>query len=147
MKRDWAARTVCMSTGEVDLTAIADAARELVSAVNASNVERCVSVWAEDGVLMPPNHPSVQGHAAIRDYFQKLFSRGDFTFAFTSSQVTLNGDLAVERVTYTVTVPNDGGTAFDDGGKGLHVYRRQPDGGWKLPQDIWSSDRKAAMVS
>jgi ketosteroid isomerase-like protein len=30
-----------------------------------------------------------------------------------------------------------------DAGKGLHVYRRQPNGSWKLALDIWNSDRPA----
>jgi len=36
--------------------------------------------------------------------------------------------------------PLEGGPVVQDRGKGLHVYRRQPDGSWKLAQDIWNSD-------
>jgi hypothetical protein len=38
--------------------------------VNASDADRCSAVWADDGVLMPPHHPSVLGHEAIAKYFR-----------------------------------------------------------------------------
>ena len=31
----------------------------------------------------------------------------------------------------------------EDVGKGIHVYRRQTDGTWKLQMDVWNSDRPA----
>jgi ketosteroid isomerase-like protein len=99
---------------------------ELLAAVNASDVDRCLAVWAADGVLMPPHHPSVQGREAIAEYFRNLFSRGTFTFAFTSSHLQLAGDIALERVTYTAIFRSGHGTSrMEDAGKGLHVYGRQ----------------------
>ena len=121
---------------------IARATAELLAAVNASDADRCSAVWADDGVLMPPHHPSVLGHEAIAKYFRDLFSRSKVKFAFTSSNVHLAGDVALERVTYTATIwPGDGAPPIEDIGKGLHVYRRQPDGSWKLTHDIWNSDQ------
>jgi len=83
---------------------IARTTAELLAAVNASNADRCSAVWADDGVLMPPHHPSVQGHEAIVNYFRGLFSRSKFRFAFTSSNIDLAGDIALERVTYTAII-------------------------------------------
>ncbi len=57
----------------------------------------------------------------------------------------LAGDVAIERVTYTATVwPAGAQSSIEDQGKGLHVYARQPDGSWRLKQDIWNSDRPLA---
>ena len=39
--------------------------------------------------------------------------------------------------------PPEAGRAVEDAGKGLHVYRRQSDGSWKLMLDIWNRDRPA----
>lgn len=41
-------------------------------------------------------------------------------------------------------VPIDGGEALEDLCKGIIVYRRQADGGWKVARDIWNSDGSAA---
>src|SRR3989337_513518 len=81
---------------------------ELLAAVNASDADRCSAVWAASGVLMPPHHPAVPGHQAIVQYFRNLFSRSRFRFTFTSSQIHLVGDTALERVTYTAIIwPGD----------------------------------------
>ena len=124
---------------------IARTTAELLAAVNASDADRCSAVWADDGVLMPPHHPSVHGREAILEYFRRAFSRRKFRFAFTSSSVQLIGDVAFERVTYTATIwQGEGAHPIEDAGKGLHVYGRQPDGSWKLTHDIWNSDLDAA---
>ena len=130
---------------ETDRAAITKTTAELLAAVNASSVDRCLAVWAADGVLMPPHHPSVQGHEAIGDYFRSAFSRRRFRFTFTSSDIQLAGDTALERVTYTAIMWSESGASpIEEVGKGLHVYRRQSDGSWKLTQDIWKSDRPSA---
>ena len=131
---------------ELDGEAIRKTTAELLAAVNASNVEGCVAVWARDGVLMPPNHPAVHGHQAIGEYFRSLFLRARFRFAFTSSHIHVAGDTALERVTYTVVIrPGAGAAPTEDAGKGLHVYERQANGSWKLTCDIWNSDRSGQV--
>ena len=95
---------------------------------------------------MPPNHAAVRGRAELEEYFKERFSGTRFRFAFTFSDIQLAGDVAFERLEYNAVIwPAGGdGRAIADGGKGLHVYRRQSDGLWKLALDIWNSDRPLA---
>jgi uncharacterized protein (TIGR02246 family) len=138
-----------MNSPNADVDAIArvevrKTTAELLLAVNTSDPDRCSAVWAADGVLMPPHHPSVQGRQALEEYFRNLFSRSKFRFAFTSSHIHVAGDTAFERVTYTATIwPGDEAPPIEEVGKGLHVYRRQETGSWKLACDIWNSDQPA----
>jgi uncharacterized protein (TIGR02246 family) len=128
-------------SSDEDRRRIESATAELLAAVNASDASRVLAVWADDGVLMPPHHPAVRGRSALNQYFRSLFSRRKVRFAFTSSEIQLAGEVALERVTYVASMwPVTGGSAVEDIGKGLHVYRRQTDGAWKLAQDIWNSD-------
>ena len=95
--------------------------------------------------MMPPNHATIRGRAALERYFADLFARSRFEFSFTSSRIEVSGDVAVERVEYRALIRSHDGSAIgDDAGKGVHVFRRQPDGSWKLWQDIWNSDRSAS---
>lgn len=56
--------------------------------------------------------------------------------------IHIDGDTALERVNYTATIwPGDNAPPIEDAGKGIHVYRRQPNGSWKLTYDIWNSDQ------
>ena len=125
-----------------DRAAIHAVANRLLAAVNASDVAAVLACWAPDGVLLPPHHPAVHGHAAIGAYFARVFAARRLTFTFPDAAGIVAGDLAVERLTYTaLATPVGGGPQMTDEGKGLHVYARQPDGTWQLTQDIWNSDR------
>jgi len=113
----------------------------LLRAVNASDLGGVMAVWSDAGVLMPPDHASVHGRMEIERYFDRLFRQRRLTFAFTSSEIHVAGDTAFERVTYAASArPIEGGPAARDIGKGLHVYRREPTGAWRLVADIWNSD-------
>jgi ketosteroid isomerase-like protein len=127
---------------ESDVHAVGEALR---AAVNSSDVAAVLACWAADGILQPPHHPAVAGHAAIAEYFGKVFAARRLTFTFTGSTVTILGEAALERLSYTaIAEPLAGGKRTEDAGKGLHVYGRQRDGSWKLTQDIWNSDLPAA---
>lgn len=123
------------------------ASNGLLQAVNASNCDRITGLWCEDGVLMPPHHPSVRGRAAIGEYFEQLFRQGRFEFVFGSSEVEVAGKIAVQRVEYTASFwPADGGAQSHDAGKGVHVFQRRTDGEWCLAMDIWNSDSAVAAA-
>lgn len=125
--------------------AIHEATSALLRAVNTSDLEAVMAVWDDSGTLMPPGHPSVQGHEAIRAYFDELFRHNRFEFVFTCSQVSLDGALAVERVVYSAAVWSlEEGSSQQDRGKGVHVYRQQEGGSWKLFMDVWNSDGLAS---
>ena len=134
------------SEGElnVDRAAVARTTARLLTAINAADLAGVLAVWDDDGVLMPPHHPSVRGRSDVERYFRQLFEQTRFTFSFTSSQIHVSGDTAFERVEYAASArPAQGGSEVRDVGKGLHVYRRQPNGSWKLAMDIWNSDTPA----
>ena len=114
----------------------------LLAAVNDRDVEVVLSVWAGDGTMMPPNHPAVGGRSELEMYFTRLFATARFRFVFTQSEIEVIGDVAIERVQYTVESWRDGASEpVNDAGKGIHVFRRASvDSPWKLAVDIWNSD-------
>ena len=81
--------------------AIHEASSALLRAVNTSDLEAVMAIWDDSGILMSPGHSSVQGHQAIRAYFEQLFEGSRFQFVFTSSQVSVDGASAVERVVHS----------------------------------------------
>ena len=115
---------------------------ELLAAVNSSDYRRLLAVWSDEGILMPPHHAEVRGRSELEKYFKERFSGTRFRFSFSSSDIQLAGDVAFERLGYMASSwPAGGSRLVEDAGKGLHVYRRQWDGSWKLALDIWNSDR------
>jgi ketosteroid isomerase-like protein len=133
---------------DADRAEIQTATAELLAAVNSSDYRRLLAVWSDEGILMPPHHAEVRGRSELEKYFKERFSGTRFGFFFTSSDIQLAGDVAFERLGYTAWIwPAGGSRPVEDAGKGLHVYRRQSDGSWKLALDIWNSDRPATPLT
>ena len=58
----------------------------------------------------------------------------------------MTSDWAYERFSFSRTMtPTGGGEPTTARGKGIHVYRRQSDGSWKLARDLWNSDEAAGV--
>jgi ketosteroid isomerase-like protein len=102
--------------------------------------------WADNPTVLPPNAPGVRGRDEVRAWAQAFLKRVRVIEArFTESEVTVGGDLAAERLAFTMTLePAAGGTPVILTGKGVHLYRKQVDGDWKLSVDIWNADNPPA---
>lgn len=126
----------------------ADAIRRLdatfMKAISAKNAGALVrAFYAPDAVLMPPNHPSVEGHAGIQGFLQGLIDSGLSRIVLETTSVASVGDLAYGRGRYTLTLAPAAGTPGQDTGKYIVVYRRAPGGPWRAVADIFNSDQAA----
>jgi ketosteroid isomerase-like protein len=88
------------------------------------------------------------GRAAVRKWASDMYDQVSVAGTYPSSEVQLMGDWAVQRYSVSMTMtPKNGGAAVPFHGKGLHVFRRQPDGTWLIAQDIWNEDAPPAAVT
>jgi uncharacterized protein (TIGR02246 family) len=118
--------------------------REL-AAVSSGNIDSALSVYAPDVMMMPPGEPAMNGHEALRKWLDAMYKDYSFSGKYTSSDVQVSGDLAVAHYVGEMTMtPKKGGAPMTEKLKGVHVYKRQPDGTWKVAQDVWNSDAPAA---
>ncbi len=128
-----------------DLAAV-NAVREQEVAAMAAG-ESSATYFAADAVMMPPNEPAVRGLDAIDAWSAAMGTQVGVAIEYTESEITVAGDWAIERYAAAVTLtPVDGGDPVDDVVKGLHVYRREADGSWKMVYDMWNSDEPAAEM-
>jgi ketosteroid isomerase-like protein len=120
-----------------DLRAAIDRFR---SAVNAGDTITFFNMVTEDFEVFPPSVMPLRG-AAARDLFRGLFTSASATLApFTQEEIEASGDLAVQRYSFELTLqPKSGGVANTQHGSGLHIWRRGPDGQWRLAKDIWTT--------
>lgn len=125
-----------------DAAAVHAVAEALRLAVNRADVDAIVACWAPDGVMLPPYHAAVHGRNAMIEYFSSVFAARRLAFTFTDTTVEVVGDVAIERLSYTVVTTGSNGETSEDAGKGIHIYTRRADGMWQLAQDIWNSDRR-----
>jgi ketosteroid isomerase-like protein len=99
--------------------------------------------YVADAVVMPPNMPAVQGWDAIKAYI--VAENTSLHFEVKMLEIEGRGDLAFVRGTYSMTfvAPNGSGPTQDTG-KYIEIWRKQPDGSWKVIRDIFNSDQSTA---
>ncbi len=132
-------------TSEADREAISQLRQREIEAFSAGDVEALGSIFTEDAVLMPPNELGFQGAEARAVWLRGLYEEASVQGVYTGTELTLAGDWAFEQIAMTLTTtPVAGGVAVEEVGKALHVYRRQPDGSWKIALDIWNTDSPPA---
>jgi uncharacterized protein (TIGR02246 family) len=114
---------------------------------NAGHADSVASLYAEDGILMPPGSPASTGRAAIQEFIAGDIAQSKAGgVSLHNGEVTgvgVSGDLAWLSATFTVA---DSTGATVDTGKYLSLYRRSGDG-WLLIRDTWNSDAPAAAAS
>ena len=119
------------------------ARRDFFESINARDIDKLVSLVDPDTVWMPPNDTSLYGPDEVRDWWKEYFEYFRLTsHSEPEREVTISGDFAIEETTYMVVItPTKGGTRIRDDGRWLRVWRRQPDGSWKMWRAMWNSFR------
>ena len=129
---------------EADITAINEMLNQYAVACNTGDFDLWISLWADDGVQMPPDAPAVIGKEQIREAMKPTFDQMTLDIAITSIEdAKVYGDLGLIRCKYKLDVtPKAGGEtihAMRDG-KALTLLERQSDGSWKVVYDCFNSN-------
>ncbi len=107
-----------------------------IDAVNAGRLQPLLGMMTDDVVFFSP------GQAPFgREGFPAGFEAGhrDFQLRCISDleEVVVAGDVAYTRARDTLTLtPRAGGATTQLAGHRMTVYRRQPDGAWRLARDV-----------
>ena len=104
----------------------------------ARDLERLVAHYAPDATIVEPGAPPLTGHW-VRGTLQAAVIDPGFTFNFAHDRIEIarGGDLAYSRgrfrMTFTERRSRQQMTQF---GTYLTIWRRQPDGRWKVQEDF-----------
>ena len=109
-------------------------------ALEGHDVDRILSYWTDDAVVLPPGLPRVAGKAALREYVQSSMRIPGFKITWESKDATLSPDGQVgylfSRNTITLNAPD--GTPITTNGRAVTIWRRESDGEWRCAVDIWN---------
>jgi len=110
------------------------------------DVEKVVSYWSDDAVLIFPGQPVLEGKAAIRDYVSASFKIPGFKIHWVSEKPAFSpdGKVAYMRSTDELTVPGPNGTPITLHLRAITVWRVDSDGEWRCAVDI-SNEQPAAV--
>lgn len=105
------------------------------------DVEGVASYWSDDAVIIPEGQPMVEGKTAIRAFVRSSFQIPGFRIHWVSDKVTFSpdGKLAYMHGRNTTTVPGANGALVTLAGRGITIWRLEPDGQWRCVVDIWNN--------
>jgi len=101
-----------------------------------------MSAMAEDAMVLAPDAPVAKGPDAIRTMMTGLASLPGFEVVWTaeSAQASADGTLGFTVGSYAMKVPGPDGKLVSVSGKYLTVWRKQPDGGWRVVADMFNAN-------
>jgi ketosteroid isomerase-like protein len=113
------------------------------------DVDKTVSYWSEDAVIIPQGQKTIEGRAAIRAFVDGSFHTPGFHIHWTSEKPLFSpdGKFAYLRSTTETTVPGPNGTTVTFPSRGLTVWRVDLDGEWRCVVDIWNDPPPQAHAS
>jgi ketosteroid isomerase-like protein len=122
--------------------AVKSADASFQQAVAAKDLNRIMSFYADDAVLMPAAKPLLTGKAAITNEWKELLAIPAFQNASKLAQVEVSAsaDLAYTRGSYETRLMGEDGKLVTEPGKWLSVWRKQPDGSWRVAIETYNTD-------
>jgi uncharacterized protein (TIGR02246 family) len=127
--------SVVASCGDSDRADIEAALLQWPRDFNARNLDAVCGLFADDVVLAYPDAPD-RNRDAFCDQMREQFRDPSKIASYDApdiKEIIVDGDLATVRLFWTLTIRDPSGklveTIHEDG---VDVFRRQPDGSWKI---------------
>ena len=130
--------------GGAEEKAVRDADEQWSNVAAAKDLDKTVSFYADNAIVLPPNQAAVTTKDGIRNLWKGfLDSLAEISWKTTRVEMAKSGDMGYLIGTYEMTM-KDGSK---DKGKYCEVWRKQADGKWKVSADMFSSDLPAPGTS
>jgi uncharacterized protein (TIGR02246 family) len=126
--------------------ALRDLDAQWSAAAGAKDLDKTVSYYADDAIVMPPNAPPATTKEAIRSAWNEMLTSPGAAISWkaTKVEVAKSRDLAYVSGTYEDTMNDASGKPVKGRGKYVAIFKKQTDGTWKVIVDIWNSDLPAS---
>src|SRR5437870_2857597 len=107
-------------------------------AAAGKDVDKIVSYWSDDALVIEPGQPIYEGKSAIRAYVAASLQIPGFKIHWVSEKPSFSSDgtMAYMRGVDEMTVPGPTGALVTVHTRGISVWRRDPDGEWRCVADI-----------
>jgi ketosteroid isomerase-like protein len=135
-------------TGSAAPTHIPPELEEAIAAfyagVEAGEGDRVVTLFDADMVMMPDGGELLVGGEVIAPGWADGVEAGFRLRDVTALRTVRSGDLAYRINQYSWSMPDEAGDLTWYRTKNVHIWKRQPDGSWKLQVDIWNESPEVA---
>jgi len=140
-----AAAAVCWAADTKVEQALRDLDAQWSAAATAKDLDKTVSYYSTDAIVMPPNASPATTKDAIRKVWGDLLASPGVAISWktTKVEVAKSGDMACLSGTYELTMNDASGKPVNDHGKYCEVWEKRGET-WKVGTDIWNSDLPVA---
>lgn len=103
------------------------------------DIEKILSAYAEDALLLPPGQKPISGLANIREFYQKGFNWGKTLRVETSNIefLQIDDNNAIESGAYTIVAREKAATSDTLIEGYMMIYWTKIDDEWKIKTDMW----------
>lgn len=110
-------------------------------ALNASDVNKVISLYTTDGVLMASGAPTAEGAEQVKGTYQYVFDNFTYTLKFTIQEIEVNGNTAFARSTSqgNFTIKKSGQSVPDENSE-LFVFEKVK-GQWKIARYMYNKTK------
>jgi ketosteroid isomerase-like protein len=114
------------------------------NAVNSGDSAQTAALYADGGVMMPPDAPAMVGREAIQSHLDTMHAVGKLTVKDSLLGSHKSDDAIGAHGTWTIDIAPAEGDPMQDSGRWIGMWKLQADGSWKIARNIWNSDRLPA---
>ena len=128
--------------GKIDKKAegekIMQLSKEWSQAAAAGDVEKIVSYWADDAVVLSAGEPVLNGKQAIRKMVEESYKMPGFRISWQPQSVVVSesGDMAYLMEDAQISYTDSTGKPITINNKAVSIWRKQTNGSWKNAVDI-----------
>jgi len=117
--------------------------REWSKIAASRDVEKTMSYWTDDAVVISAGEKLRSGKAAIRQMVEQSLKNPDFQISWEpqKAEVSESGDMGYLIELTTIGVKDSVGTPLTMKYNGLTIWKKQSDGTWKNVVDVLSPEK------
>src|SRR4030095_4342252 len=115
--------------------------REWSRSAATDSIEKTLSYWADDAIVMSPGQPPIKGKKAIREMVESTSKIPGFKISWEPLSVAIakSGDIAYLIEQNQITVNDSLCNPHSEFNKSVTIWRKETDGSWKNIVDMWNS--------
>jgi uncharacterized protein (TIGR02246 family) len=122
-------------------SAVAETLSAYNQALNSSDTNAVMPLYAQDGVFMPPYSPSAVGLAEVRKAYDAVFAAIQLTVQFRIAEIVeMSPDWVFARTNSAGTTLNHAtGTISNEGNQELFIFHKEKDGKFRIARYSFST--------
>ena len=124
------------------VAAIRNADAEWSRVAGSKDLDKTVSFYTDDALVMPPNGAGVTTKDEVRQIWKGFLDAPGFGggWQVVRAEAAQSGEIGYASGRWEFTWTGADGKPTGDRGKFTEIWKKQSDGAWKCVADIWNSD-------